>query len=152
MLFIQIANIINELVQLDPDIKYYHYGLPEDVNRNIPNNFDPTSDTGRKFPYVLQIPRQLTARAQQNGTQSLFETHTVELLFIDTYDYQAQQFVVQGNVESQGLFLSQRIAYENVSQIISSGKLLIEGKAQDIRGMIILPVFPVQFPCFLTGA
>jgi hypothetical protein len=82
MLFIQIANIINELVQLDPDIKYYHYGLPEDVNRNIPNNFDPTSDTGRKFPYVLQIPRQLTARAQQNGTQSLFETHTVELLFI----------------------------------------------------------------------
>ena len=92
MLFIQIANIINGLVQLDPDIKYYHYGLPEDVNRNIPNNFDPTSDTGRKFPYVLQIPRQLTARAQQNGTQSLFETHTVELLFIDTYAYQAQQF------------------------------------------------------------
>ncbi len=92
MLFIQIANIINELVQLDPDIKYYHYGLPEDVNRNIPNNFDPTSDTGRKFPYVWQIPRQLTARAQQNGTQSLFETHTVELLFIDTYAYQAQQF------------------------------------------------------------
>jgi len=92
MLFIQIANIINELVQLDPDIAYYHYGLPEDVNRNIPNNFDQSSDTGRKFPYVLQIPRQLTARSQQNGTQSLFETHTVELLFIDTYAYQAQQF------------------------------------------------------------
>jgi len=92
MLFIQIANIINELVQLDPDLKYYHYGLPEDVNRNIPNNFDPNSDTGRLFPYVLQIPRQLTARTQQNATQSLFETHTVELLFIDTYAYNAQKF------------------------------------------------------------
>ena len=92
MLFIQIANIINELVQLDPDLKYFHYGLPEDVNRNIPNNFDTNSDTGRLFPYVLQIPRQLTARTQQNSTQSLFETHTVELLFIDTYAYNAQQF------------------------------------------------------------
>ena len=92
MLFIQIANIINELVQLDADLKYFHYGLPQDVNRNIPNNFDPNSDTGRLYPYVLQIPRELTARTQQNGTQSLFETHTVELLFIDTYAYNAQQF------------------------------------------------------------
>ena len=92
MLFIQIANIINELVQLDADLQYFHYGLPQDVNRNIPNNFDPNSDTGRLYPYVLQIPRELTARTQQNGTQSLFETHTVELLFIDTYAYNAQQF------------------------------------------------------------
>ena len=92
MLFIQVANIINQLVQADPDINYYHYGLPEDLNRNIPNNFDPNSETGRLFPYVLQIPRELTARTQQNGSQSLFETHTVELLFIDTYAYQAQQF------------------------------------------------------------
>lgn len=92
MLFIQVANIINELVQADPDLKYYHYGLPEDLNRNIPNNFDPNSDTGRLFPYVLQIPRELTARTQQNGSQSLFETHTVELLFIDVYAYNGQQF------------------------------------------------------------
>lgn len=92
MLFIQIANIINELVQLDPDLKYFHYGLPQDVNRNIPNNFDQNSDTGRLFPYVLQIPRALTARTQQNSGQSLFETHSLELLFIDTYNYNAQQF------------------------------------------------------------
>ena len=92
MLFIQVANILNQLVELDNDLKYYHYGLPQDVNRNIPNNSDPTSDTGRLFPYVLQIPRELTARTQQNGTQSLFETHTIELLFIDTYAYNAQQF------------------------------------------------------------
>lgn len=122
MLFIQVANIINELVQNDPDLKFYHYGLPSEVNINTPNNFDPNSETGRLFPYVLQIPREMTGRAQQNAQQSIFETHNVELLIIDTYAYQAQSFEYKQDTQLKIFSKLQVLAERIIKAFIDYGE------------------------------
>lgn len=85
MLLIQVSNILNDFVQADPDINFFHCGLPNDVNVNIPNNYDPNSRIGNQFPYVLLIPPIVQGRVEANGDQGIFETFPVDILISDLY-------------------------------------------------------------------
>ena len=91
MLLVQIANIINDLVNNDPDINYFHFGFPNDVNINIANNYDPNAEVGRQFPYVLLLPPISTADVQQAGNRAVNETYNLEFIITDTYAYDGQQ-------------------------------------------------------------
>jgi hypothetical protein len=88
MTITQLSNLFNLIVQNDSDYKFYHYGFPSDMNINISNNFDPTSDTGRLFPYVLLLPPILNSRAMENNTAAIYDTYQVEFLITDTYAYE----------------------------------------------------------------
>lgn len=88
MTITQLSNLFNLIVQNDSDYKFYHYGFPSDMNINIGNNFDPLSDTGRLFPYVLMIPPILTSRAMESSTAAIYDTYNVEFLITDTYAYE----------------------------------------------------------------
>ena len=87
MTITQLSNLFNLIVQNDSDYKFYHYGWPQDMNINISNNFDPTSDTGRLYPYVLLLPPTLQSRAMESSASSIFDTYTIEFLITDTYAY-----------------------------------------------------------------
>jgi hypothetical protein len=87
MTITQLSNLFNLIVQNDSDYKFYHYGFPSDMNINIGNNFDPTSDTGRLFPYVLLLPPILNSRAMESNTAAIYDTYQVEFLITDTYAY-----------------------------------------------------------------
>ena len=91
MLLVQIANIFNDLVNADPDINYFHFGFPNDVNINIANNYDPNAEVGRQFPYVLLLPPISTADVQQAGNRAVNETYNLEVIITDTYAYDGQQ-------------------------------------------------------------
>lgn len=91
MLLTQLSNIFNIITQNEPLLNYYHYGWPQDANRNIPNNYDPNSEVGRKFPYLLLLPPSKQGRVELNGSQALFETYQLELYIIDSYGYEGQQ-------------------------------------------------------------
>lgn len=88
MTITQLSNLFNLIVQNDPDYRFYHYGFPSDMNINIGNNYDPTSDTGRLFPYVLLLPPILSSRAMENNTAAIYDTYQVEFLITDTYAYE----------------------------------------------------------------
>lgn len=88
MTITQLSNLFNLIVQNDVDYRFYHYGFPSDMNINISNNYDPLSDTGRLFPYVLLLPPILTSRAMESSTASIFDTYQVEFLITDTYAYE----------------------------------------------------------------
>ena len=88
MTITQLSNLFNLIVQNDSDYKFYHYGFPSDMNINISNNFDPTSDTGRLFPYVLLLPPILNSRAMESNTAAIYDTYQVEFLITDTYAYE----------------------------------------------------------------
>lgn len=88
MTITQLSNLFNLIVQNDADYRFYHYGFPSDMNINIGNNYDPTSDTGRLFPYVLLLPPILNSRAMENNTAAIFDTYQVEFLITDTYAYE----------------------------------------------------------------
>lgn len=93
MLFIQIANIFNDLAAADPDLQFFHWGLPADVNKNIANNYDPQSQVGRQFPYLLQVYEPIENYAvQEPSDRTGYETHVITLHFIDTCNYTAQAF------------------------------------------------------------
>jgi hypothetical protein len=87
MTITQLSNLFNLIVQNDADYKFYHYGFPSDMNINISNNFDPASDTGRLFPYVLLLPPILNSRAMESNTAAIYDTYQVEFLITDTYAY-----------------------------------------------------------------
>ena len=88
MTITQLSNLFNLIIQNDADYRFYHYGFPSDMNINIGNNYDPTSDTGRLFPYVLLLPPILNSRAMENNTAAIFDTYQVEFLITDTYAYE----------------------------------------------------------------
>lgn len=88
MTITQLSNLFNLIVQNDVDYRFYHYGFPSDMNINIGNNYDPLSDTGRLFPYVLLLPPILNSRAMESNTASIFDTYQVEFLITDTYAYE----------------------------------------------------------------
>jgi hypothetical protein len=87
MTITQLSNLFNLIVQNDSDYKFYHYGFPSDMNINISNNFDPTSDTGRLYPYVLLLPPLLASRAMESSASAIFDTYSIEFLITDTYAY-----------------------------------------------------------------
>ena len=88
MTITQLSNLFNLIVQNDPDYRFYHYGFPSDMNINIGNNYDPLSDTGRLFPYVLLLPPILNSRAMESNTAAIYDTYQVEFLITDTYAYE----------------------------------------------------------------
>jgi len=88
MTITQLSNLFNLIVQNDADYRFYHYGFPSDMNINIGNNYDPLSDTGRLFPYVLLLPPILNSRAMENNTAAIYDTYQVEFLITDTYAYE----------------------------------------------------------------
>jgi hypothetical protein len=88
MTITQLSNLFNLIVQNDADYRFYHYGFPSDMNINIGNNYDPLSDTGRLFPYVLLLPPILNSRAMESNTAAIFDTYQVEFLITDTYAYE----------------------------------------------------------------
>lgn len=88
MTITQLSNLFNLIVQNDVDYRFYHYGFPSDMNINIGNNYDPLSDTGRLFPYVLLLPPILNSRAMESNTAAIFDTYQVEFLITDTYAYE----------------------------------------------------------------
>ena len=88
MTITQLSNLFNLIVQNDADYRFYHYGFPSDMNINISNNYDPTSDTGRLFPYVLLLPPILNSRAMESNTAAIYDTYQVEFLITDTYAYE----------------------------------------------------------------
>lgn len=88
MTITQLSNLFNLIVQNDSDYRFYHYGFPSDMNINIGNNYDPLSDTGRLFPYVLLLPPILNSRAMENNTAAIYDTYQVEFLITDTYAYE----------------------------------------------------------------
>lgn len=49
---VQISNIFNLMVQADSRLNFYHFGWRSDINRNIDNNFDQGTQTGRLYPSV----------------------------------------------------------------------------------------------------
>ena len=88
MTITQLSNLFNLIVQNDADYRFYHYGFPSDMNINISNNYDPLSDTGRLFPYVLLLPPILNSRAMESNTAAIYDTYQVEFLITDTYAYE----------------------------------------------------------------
>jgi hypothetical protein len=88
MLIVQLSNIFNLIIQNNPNLKTYHFGYPNDVNINVQNNYNQGAQTGNNFPYVLFIPPNISSRIQQNATQSIFDTYSCQLLFIDMYGYE----------------------------------------------------------------
>lgn len=88
MTITQLSNLFNLIIQNDVDYRFYHYGFPSDMNINISNNYDPLSDTGRLFPYVLLLPPILTSRAMESSTAAIYDTYQVEFLITDTYAYE----------------------------------------------------------------
>ena len=90
MTIVQLSNLFNLISENMPDIGSYHYGWPSDMNLNIQNNYDPNASTGTKFPAVLFMPPTLSTRTDDSNTEALFSRYGVELLFTDTYGYNAQ--------------------------------------------------------------
>lgn len=88
MLIVQLSNIFNLIIQNNPKLKTYHFGYPNDVNINVQNKYNQGAQTGNNFPYVLFIPPNISSRIQQNSTQSIFDTYSCQLLFIDLYGYE----------------------------------------------------------------
>jgi hypothetical protein len=88
MLISQISNIFNVIVQNNINLKTYHFGYPNDVNVNIQNNYNVDAATGNQFPYVLFLPPNISSRIQANAEQSIFDTYSCQLLFIDLYGYE----------------------------------------------------------------
>lgn len=53
MNLLQISNTFNLLVQQSEFFNSYHLGYHNDINLNIPNNFDLDGEAGKMFPHVL---------------------------------------------------------------------------------------------------
>jgi len=76
----QISNFFNVLVQLHPDLKYYHFGWPEELTQSVPNNFDPNASTGHLFPNVLFLPPEGKLDIQKGKNDA---TLRCTLFFVD---------------------------------------------------------------------
>ena len=84
---VQISNVFNTMVQLHPDLLFYHGGLHEKINQNgINNNFDPLDSTGKMYP-LLWFPYEAITGTKQLTNQRQLETMEVTLLFYDTMFY-----------------------------------------------------------------
>lgn len=76
----QISNFFNVLVQLHPDLKYYHFGWPEEITQSVANNFDVAGSTAHLFPNVLFLPPEGPLDVQQGKTDLQL---TCTLYFVD---------------------------------------------------------------------
>jgi hypothetical protein len=84
---VQISNTFNTLVQLHPDLKFYHGGLAEKINQSgIDNNFDPTNSTGKEYP-LLWFPYDAVQGTKQLTNQKQTDRMEVTLLFYDLMFY-----------------------------------------------------------------
>ena len=84
---VQISNIFNAMVQLHPDLQFYHGGLHEKINQSgIDNNFDPTNSTGKNYP-LLWFPYEAITGTKQLSNQRQLEAMEVTLLFYDLMFY-----------------------------------------------------------------
>ena len=76
------------MVKADSRLNFYHFGWRSDINRNIDNNFDEGTSTGRKFPAVqFHVPENTSI--SQNGLDyyGLQEDIQITLYFDDLQDY-----------------------------------------------------------------
>jgi hypothetical protein len=53
MNLLHLSNLFNKLVQDSSFFQSYHFGYHSDININVPNNFDPNNEAGKRFPHVL---------------------------------------------------------------------------------------------------
>ena len=78
----QISNVFNLMVQLDPRLKYYHFGWRSDILRNIDNNFDPGVSKGREFPALHWAVPEFTEYVEAIQYTGLKENVEVTLYFV----------------------------------------------------------------------
>lgn len=126
MLISQLSNLFNQIAAAI-GFEFYHYGWPADVNRNLPNNYDPNSETGRKFPYLLLLPPTQSMNIDPAANRNQLRTYAVECLILDTYGYNAQDFSYKNEtvikMESKLQRLSERLmrALFNYSEYAQPG-------------------------------
>lgn len=85
---VQISNLFNLMVQIDPRIEMYHFGFRSDILKNIDNNFDQNNTKGRQFPHLhFDVPEyaEFTETADYYGTK---ENIQISLYFDALQDYQ----------------------------------------------------------------
>lgn len=86
---VNISNVFNALVQLNPFFQFYHSGPASDINQNgIPNNFDLTNSTGKFYPLVL-FPYDATRHNLTLFNQRQQGKVELSLLFYDSMFYGA---------------------------------------------------------------
>ncbi|MBK9462206.1 MAG: hypothetical protein IPN94_22990 [Sphingobacteriales bacterium] len=77
---VQFSNLLNLAVQFDPVINSYQYGWTSDINTSRQNNFDPTGEVGKLYPYLLFQPPTVTF----GGSRKYYQC---KLVLFDLYGY-----------------------------------------------------------------
>lgn len=81
---VTITNLLNKLVQLDPDLKFYHFGFINELNENPANNFNKSASAGRLFPSLDWIvPEKISCELSDPEKQII----NMDLFFADLYGY-----------------------------------------------------------------
>lgn len=91
MNLVAISNLFNLLVQESDYFASYHFGYHSDIERNVPNNFDPDGNTGKPFPHV-------TWAAPPDGVLDLKQKS--DLINVELYFYSLQD--IDGNGDPIG--------------------------------------------------
>lgn len=107
---VQISNIFNILAQLDPKVLNYHFGWPEDINKNIDNNFDSGQSTGKLFPAIQMFPPEGELYLAQGKNET-----KVTVYFLDLHDYENDSSAKTLNLIEQWRDLKS-IAYRIIKQ------------------------------------
>lgn len=83
MNLLRISNLFNLLVQGSTFFRSYHFGYASDIDRNVPNNFDPNNETGKFYPHVAWIAPPEGAADLRRGMDEV----EIEIRFYDLLDY-----------------------------------------------------------------
>ena len=81
---VQISNVLNNITQLHPNFKFYHFGWRSDIEKDIDNNFDNDTATGRFFPSVQWVPPSQEVLEDLHNNR---RTIKMELFFDDLQGY-----------------------------------------------------------------
>lgn len=81
---VKVSNLLNKLVQIDPDLNFYHFGWLNEINENPANNFNKTASAGRLFPSLDWIVPERIINTYQDPEKQIIK---MDLFFSDLYGY-----------------------------------------------------------------
>lgn len=86
---VKVSNIFNSIAQLLTNVRFYHCGLFEDINRNPENNFNPNNSTGVEYPALLFVlpSGTIDLSTENTGRRNYENIMQCDLVFYDLMHY-----------------------------------------------------------------
>ena len=104
---VNISNLFNNLVLLEPRLFFYHWGYRSDILKNIDNNHDQNNIKGRQFPALQWAVPEFTQYIDTPNFQGVKEEIEITLYFDNLQDYSNDGSKVTKNLIEQFADLKQ---------------------------------------------